>query len=102
MKEIEIVAKTKGQPDLKGKVAQADTWADCQKIAGGEKEAVAIFNAQVKTNAMNKLRKPATGALSLGKLIASAKASGKLTKDAQDKLADILKKAGVAIPDGVL
>jgi hypothetical protein len=101
MKEIEIIAKTKGQPDLKGKAKQYDSLAEAEKDLTKE-IALAILNAQVKTNAMNKLRKPATGALSLGKLIASAKASGKLTKDAQDKLADILKKAGVTIPDGVL
>jgi hypothetical protein len=100
MKELEITAKTKGQPDLKGKCMQYDSLAEAEKALG--KEALAKLNAQVKTDAMNKLRKPATGALSLGKLIASAKASGKLTKDAQDKLADILKKAGVTIPDGVL
>ena len=101
MKEIEIVAKTNGQPDLKGKAKQYESMAEAEKDLTKE-IALAILNAQVKTNAMNKLRKPATGALSLGKLIASAKASGKLTKDAQDKLADILKKAGVVIPDGVL
>ena len=101
MKEIEIVAKTKGQPDLKGKTKQYDSLAEAEKDLTKE-IALAILNAQVKTNAMNKLRKPATGPLSLGKLIAAAKASGKLTKDSQDKLADILRKAGVVIPDGVL
>lgn len=102
MKDEPIVAKTKGQPDLTGTCKQADNWPDCQKIAGGEKEALAIFNRQVKTDAMNKLRKPATGALSLGKLIASAKASGKLSEKARNQLADILKAAGVVIPEGVL
>ena len=100
MKEIDLLVKTKGQPDIKGKCKQYDTMAEAEKELG--KEALAKLNAQVKTDAMNKLRRPATGALSLGKLIASAKASGKLSKDAQDKLADILKKAGVVIPEGVL
>jgi hypothetical protein len=100
MKVIDIVAKTKGQPDLTGKCNQYDSLTEAEKALGAE--ALAKLNAQIKTDAMNKLRKPATGALSLGKLIASAKASGKLTKDAQDKLADILKKAGVVIPEGLI
>lgn len=101
MKEIEIVAKTKGQPDLKGKVKQYDSLAEAGKLLG-EADALARLNAQVKTDGMNKLRKPATGATSIGKLIASAKASGKLTPKAQAELAAILKNAGVVIPDGVL
>lgn len=102
MKEIEIVAKTKNQPDVKGKCSQADTWTDCQKLAGGDKEAIEVFNSQWKTNALNKLRKPATGALALGKMIAAAKASGKLTDKAKNDLAAILKNAGVVIPEGAL
>lgn len=102
MKDEQIVAKSKGQPDQKGTCKQADTWADCQKLAGGEKEALAVFNAQWKTNAINKLRKPATGALSIGKMIIAAKATGKLTPELQARLAETLKKAGVEIPEGIL
>ena len=101
MKDIDIVAKTKGQPDLKGKCKQYETLAEAEKDLTKE-IALAILNTQVKTNAMNKLRKPATGALSLGKLIASAKACGKLSEKARNQLADILKAAGVVIPEGVL
>ena len=93
MKEEAIVAKTKGQPDLTGKCNQADTWADCQKIAGGEKEALAIFNRQVKTDAMNKLRKPATGTMALARLIA------KQPEKAQAQIRDLLLKAGLKAED---
>ena len=101
MKDIELVAKTKGQPDNKGKCKQYDSLAEAEKDLTKE-VALAKLNAQVKTDAMNKLRRPATGAISLGKLIASAKASGKLDKSAQEKLAEILKKAGVVVPEGVI
>ena len=101
MKDVELLVKTKGQPDIKGKCKQYETLAEAEKDLTKE-VALAKLNAQVKTDAMNKLRRPAGGAVSLGKLIASAKASGKLTKDAQEKLADILKKAGVVIPEGAL
>ena len=101
MKEIEIVAKTKGQPDLKGKCKQYASMVEASKDLG-EENALERLNAQVKTDAMNKLRKPATGALSLGKLIAAAKASGKLTKEQRDKLAKIFGDAGIVIPEGVL
>jgi len=101
MKEIEILAKTKGQPDLKGKCKQYASLVEAGKDLG-EENALERINAQIKTDAMNKLRKPASGALSLGKLIASAKESGKLTKDARDKLAAILRGAGVQVPEGLI
>ena len=101
MKVIEVLAKTKGQPDIKGSCKQYASFAEAGKDLG-EDGALERLNAQIKTDAMNKLRRPAGGAVSLGKLIAAAKASGKLTKEAQEKLADVLKKAGVDIPAGVL
>ena len=101
MKEIEIVAKTKGQPDLKGKCKQYDSLAEAEKDLTKE-VALSLVNTQVKTNALNKLRKPATGALSLGKLIAAAKASGKLDSKSRDALTEILKKAGIVVPEGAL
>jgi len=102
MKEIEITAKTKGQPDIVGKCKQADSLADAVKLAGGEKEALEYFNRQFKTDALNKLRKPATGALSLGKLIVAAKASGKMDEKTKNELIAVLKKGGVMIPEGIL
>ncbi len=93
MKVEKIVAKTKGQPDLNGECNQADNWIDCQKIAGGEKEAVAIFNRQVKTDAMNKLRKPAAGPMALAKLIA------KQPEKAQAQIRELLLKAGIKAED---
>ena len=93
MKDESIIAKTKGQPDLTGTCKQAETWADAQKIAGGEKEALAIFNRQVKTDAMNRLRKPTTGTMAMAKLLAKA------PDKAQAAIRDLLLKAGVSEAD---
>lgn len=101
MKEIEIVAKTKGQPDLKGKCKQYDSLVEAEKELGKE-IALERLNTQIKTDAMNRLRKPATGAVALGKLIAAAKTSGRLTPDLKARLEETFKKAGVTVPEGIL
>ena len=63
MKKTSIKATTgkKGQPDYKefsSEVSQADNWQEAIKIAGGEDKALALFNRQVKTDALNALRAP--------------------------------------------
>ena len=97
MKEVEIVAKTKGQPDVKGKAPQYESLAEAAKVLGGEAKALEILNRQVKTDCLNKLRKPATGAMSLAKMISTAQQTGKLSPDAKAKIDEILKKAGISL-----
>lgn len=63
MKEKEITATTGSKKDgtlkeFKGKVRQAESWPEAIKIAGDETKALALFNRQVATDALNALRKP--------------------------------------------
>ena len=94
MKQVEIKAATgsKDKGTLKeftGKAPQAESWAECQKIAGGEKEAIAIFNRQVKTDELNKLRKPAVDPI--------ASLVKKAPPEAKDQIRAILAKHGIKI-----
>jgi hypothetical protein len=89
MKEISKEVKSGGKVVTVVKAPQADTWAEAQKIAGGEKEALAKFNAQVLTDAMNKARKPSGGGI--GRLVSKA------PPEAKDQIKKILEKYGIKI-----
>ena len=88
MKEISKDVKSSGKVIGVCKAAQADTWADAVKIAGGEKEALAKFNAQHLTDCMNKMRKP--GGINIEKAVAKMG----LPKEAQDQIKAIFEKFG--------
>ena len=90
MREITKAVKSGGKEIGVCKAPQADTWAEAQKIAGGEKEALAKFNSQVLTDAMNKMRRPSEG--TWDKLLKKLPA-GK----AQEEIAAILKKHGIEL-----
>lgn len=89
MKEISKEVKSGGKVVTIVKAPQADTWAEAQKIAGGEKEALAKFNAQVLTDAMNKARKPSGGGI--GRLVSKAPA------EAQEAIRKILEKYQIKV-----
>ena len=89
MKEISKDVKSAGKVIATVKCPQADTWPECVKLAGDEKKAIAVFNAQWLTNAMNKTRRPSEGGL--GKLIAKA------PPEAKKKIEEILKAAGITL-----
>lgn len=93
MKKIAIVAKTGSKEknnlkEVKGEVPQYETIAEAIKTLK-EDVVLALINRQVKTDALNSLRKPSNA--SLGRLV------GKAPKEAQDKIADILKRYGIAV-----
>ena len=93
MKKIQIVAKTgkEGTPnykEVKGEAKQYDSLAEAIKDLKDEAAVLALVNRQIKTDALNSLRKPSEA--SLGRLV------GKAPKEAQEKIADILKKYGIA------
>jgi len=95
MKEIPVTAKDKagkviGTGKCKLYDAGGEVIKDIQSSPEKAAEIVARLNAQIKTDEMNKLRKPA-GALSLGSLVKKAPA------EAQEKIKDILKKAGIKV-----
>jgi hypothetical protein len=71
------------------KCQQADTWAEAIKLSGGEKEALAKFNAQLLTDKMNAARKPSGGGI--GRLVSKA------PPEAKDQIKKILEKYGVKI-----
>ena len=93
MKKVAIVAKTgsvekNNLKETKGEAPQYDSIAEAIKTLT-EAVVLGLINRQVKTDALNVLRKPSEA--SLGKLV------GKAPKEAQDKIADILKKYGIAV-----
>ena len=90
MKQIEKEIKSGGKVVSKIKIDQAESSAECLKLAGGEKEMIAIFNAQYATNQMNKVRKPGDGGFS--RLVSKA---AKEHPELKDALAKVLEKYGV-------
>ena len=92
MKKVEIKATTgkKGEANYKeivGDAKQYDSIAEAIKDLKEEKNVLALINRQIKTDALNALRKPSEA--SLGKLV------NKAPKEAQDKIQEILKKYGI-------
>ncbi len=93
MLEITKKVTSKGQPEKVIKIQQAESLKECITLAKGEKEAVAIFNSQWVTNAMNKVRKPVADPAA--KAISAALKSDKVPQAVKDKLMEELKKAGI-------
>ena len=89
MKEITKEVKSGGKVTGKVVCKQADSWAEAIKIAGDEAKALAKFNAQVLTDAMNKARRPSEGGL--GRLISKA------PPEAKKQIEEILRKAGITV-----
>lgn len=97
MKKIQIKATTgaKGKPDYKevvGEVAQYESTGEAIK-ALKEEVVLNLINRQLKTDALNAIRKPSSGGL--GKLIA------KVPPEARDQLREQIlatfKKLGIAV-----
>lgn len=91
MKKIQIKATsgTKGKPDYKetvGEAVQYDSTAEAIRTLK-EEGTLALINRQLKTDALNSLRKPSEAGL--GRLVSKAPA------EAKEKIADILKKYGI-------
>lgn len=95
MKTIEKEVTSKGQVISKLKCQQADTLDEAIKLAGGEKEVVALFNQQFLTNAMNKARKPVADPMV--KMVTAALKDDKVDQKAKDKILEILKAAGLKL-----
>ena len=94
MKKVKITATTgkKGEPNYKeviGEAPQYENIAEAIKAYKGEEPVLALINRQIKTDSLNALRKPSEA--SLGKLVSKA------PKEAQDKIAEVLKKYGIAV-----
>lgn len=92
MKKVQIKATTgtkgkEGYKEVVGEAAQYESVAEAIKTLK-EEGVLARVNRQVKTDALNALRKPSEA--SLGRLV------GKAPKEAQDKITEILKKYGIA------
>jgi len=93
MKKVSIKATTgtKGKPDYKeitGEAPQYDSVAEAVKLLK-EEVVLELINRQVKTDELNKIRKPSGGGL--GRLISKA------PPEAKDQIAAILKKYGVTV-----
>jgi len=93
MKKVQIKATSgsKGKPDFKETVGEAPQYESIAEAIKTLKEegVLALINRQVKTDALNALRKPSEA--SLGRLVSKAPA------EAKEKIADILKKYGIKV-----
>lgn len=91
MKKVQIKATTgsKGKPEYKEVVGEASQYESIGEAVKALKEegALALINRQLKTDALNAIRKPSGGGL--GKLISKA------PPEAKDQIAAILKKYGI-------
>jgi hypothetical protein len=79
MKDIEIVAKTgskeKGNvTEIKGKATQYESLKEAIAAMKGEDKVLALINAQLKTDAMNALRRPKSETTAIAKGLESLKA----------------------------
>jgi len=95
MKEVTKDVKSGGKVVGTVKVQQASTWAEAIKLSGTEEKALAKFNAQFLTDAVNKARKPSGGGL--GKLVTKLMADPKASQADKDKLSEILKKYDIKV-----
>ena len=89
MKEVSKDVKSGGKVITTVKCAQAENWQEAIKMSGGEKEALAKFNAQFLTDKMNTARKPSGGGI--GRLVSKAPA------EAQEAIRKILEKYAVKV-----